>query len=237
MRLFSLMMISALLILSAGQVLAQADAGRIEIRPFLGYRLGGSIQDGSYESDTISEIRDHLDVKPGAQYGLMINVPFSKFGMYDPENNWMLEAFVALQTSPLRIDEEAGFDLPDEFTRDGDKIELFDMDVHYIHVGVLHQWTQSSLNPYLNFTLGAARFDPEGEAFETKTEFSLGLGGGVKRYFSDRFAFRLQLRGFLTFLGTDETDAVYCDPYGCWTYEENITFTQFEISSGISIGL
>ena len=63
----------------------------------------------------------------------------------------------------------------------------------------------------------------------------MSFGGGIKKFFSDRFGLRSQLRGFWTFLGSNEE--LYCDRFGCWTYSDPVNFTQFEISTGLIIRL
>ena len=69
----------------------------------------------------------------------------------------------------------------------------------------------------------------------THVPAGLSFGGGIKKFFNDRFGIRSQLRGFWTFLGSNEE--LYCDPFGCWTYSDPVNFTQFEISTGLIIRL
>lgn len=236
---YHLFVLSALLVLvNPNQSQAQGKDPRVEIRPFAGFRFGGNVNDMGYGSGSLGEelIAD-LNVKPGSQFGVMLNVPLGLLGAYDPDNNWQLEATFALQPSTLRIDARSDIDIPalnPNFKRDGDQIELFDMDVTYIHLGALHQWTSSSWIPYLNFGLGGTIFKPDGD-LDSKTRFSMSFGGGIKKFFNGRFGIRSQLRGFWTFLGSN--DELYCDRFGCWTYRDPVTFSQFEISTGLIIRL
>ena len=236
---YTLFILSALLVfVIPDQSQAQGKDPRVEIRPFVGMRFGGNVNDSGYEPVSGGEeLIEDLNVKPGSQFGVMLNVPLALLGAYDPDNSWQLEATFALQPSTLRIDARDDIDIPGlnpNFTQDGDQIELFDLDVTYIHLGAMHQWTNGSWIPYLNFGLGATIFKPDGD-LDSKNKFSLSFGGGVKKFFNDRFGFRSQLRGFVTFLGSN--DQLYCDPFGCWTYEEALNFTQFEISTGLIIRL
>ena len=236
---YTLFILSALLVfVIPDQSQAQGKDPRVEIRPFVGMRFGGNVNDSGYEPVSGGEeLIEDLNVKPGSQFGVMLNVPLALLGAYDPDNSWQLEATFALQPSTLRIDARDDIDIPGlnpNFTQDGDQIELFDLDVTYIHLGAMHQWTNGSWIPYLNFGLGATIFKPD-EDLDSKNKFSLSFGGGVKKFFNDRFGFRSQLRGFVTFLGSN--DQLYCDPFGCWTYEEALNFTQFEISTGLIIRL
>ncbi len=236
---YTLFILSALLVFVIPNLSqAQGKDPRVELRPFAGFRFGGNVNDAGYHSlSTADELFDDLNVKPGSQFGLMLNLPVSLLGAYDPDNNWHLETTFAFQPSILRIKDRTDIDIPalnPKFKQDGDQIELFDMDVTYVHVGAMHQWTNGSWIPYLNFGLGGTIFKPAGD-LDTKTKFSMSFGGGIKKYFNDRFGIRSQLRGFLTALGSNEE--LYCDPFGCWAYPEPVTFTQFEISTGLIIRL
>ena len=99
--------------------------------------------------------------------------------------------------------------------------------------GVIVQKASKS-RTYMNMGMGATKFTPDGD-LDSKTKFSLSFGGGVKKFFTKRIGFRSQIRGFLSFLGTD--DEIYCDHYGCWNYEKSVNFTQIEISSGLVFAL
>ena len=106
-----LFILSALLILiNPIQSQAQAKDPRVEIRPFAGFRFGGNVNDMGYDSGG-DDLFEDLNVKPGSQFGVMLNLPLAMFGMYDPNNNWQLEVTYALQPSTLRIDEQAGIDI------------------------------------------------------------------------------------------------------------------------------
>ncbi len=236
---YTLFILSALLVfVIPDQSQAQGKDPRVEIRPFVGMRLGGNVSDSGYNPAAPGEeFIDDLNVKPGSQFGVMLNVPLALLGAYDPDNNWQLEATFALQPSILRAGVRSDIDIPDlnpNFTQDGDQIELFDLDVTYIHLGAMHQWTNGSWIPYLNFGLGATIFKPAGD-LDSRNKFSLSFGGGVKKFFNDRFGIRSQLRAFVTFLGSN--DQLYCDPFGCWTYSDRVNFSQFEISTGLIIRL
>ncbi len=237
---YTLFILSALLAFAIpNQSQAQgAKDPRVEIRPFAGYRFGGNFSDSGYRSVTPGEeLLEDLNVKPGSQFGLMLNVPLALLGAYDPDNNWQLEVTFALQPSTMRIDAQDDIDIPalnPNFKQDGDQIELFDLDVTYIHLGAMRQWTNGSWIPYLNFGLGGTIFKPDGD-LDSKNKFSLSFGGGLKKFFNDRFGIRSQLRAWVTFLGSN--DELYCDRFGCWIYEDSVNFTQFEISTGLIIRL
>ena len=79
--LLKLILVVLLVLLISNKSQAQGKDPRIEIRPFLGVRLGGNVTRSGYESvsDTDDLIED-LNVKPGSQFGLMLNLPIPKLG-------------------------------------------------------------------------------------------------------------------------------------------------------------
>ncbi len=101
---YTLFILSALLVfVIPDQSQAQGKDPRVEIRPFVGFRVGGSVSISTYVPVLPGgEFIDDLNVKPGSQFGVMLNVPLDLLGAYDPDNNWQLEATFALQPSTMR---------------------------------------------------------------------------------------------------------------------------------------
>ena len=91
---YTLFILSALLVfVIPDQSQAQGKDPRVEIRPFVGMRFGGNVNDSGYEPVSGGEeLIEDLNVKPGSQFGVMLNVPLALLGAYDPDNSWQLEA-------------------------------------------------------------------------------------------------------------------------------------------------
>ena len=87
---YTLFILSALLVfVIPDQSQAQGKDPRVEIRPFVGMRLGGNVNDSGYEPVSGGEeLIEDLNVKPGSQFGVMLNVPLALLGAYDPDNSW-----------------------------------------------------------------------------------------------------------------------------------------------------
>ena len=65
----------------------------------------------------------------------------------------------------------------------------------YFHVGALKElMSEGVIRPYGTGTLGAAVFSDQGPTYSDKWRFSIGLGGGLKIFPTERIGFRLQAR-------------------------------------------
>jgi hypothetical protein len=56
-------------------------------------------------------------------------------------------------------------------------------------------------------TIGVTRFSPDGD-FDSETRFSLTMGGGVKWYFNEHWAARVEGRAYFTIFDSDAQ--VFC---------------------------
>jgi opacity protein-like surface antigen len=121
-----------------------------------------------------------VDLKEGAAYGLAIDVE------YAPDK--MVEVLYSRQSTSIE---------------DTD----FDLDVEYFHIGGVAEFTQAHYTPYAVGTLGATRFSPDG-GFDSETRPSLSLGGGVKWFFNEHWAARVEGRAYFTIFDSDAE--VFC---------------------------
>ncbi len=166
----------------------EAWAQKFELAPFAGYRTGGSF---TAETEEPTKITIDGDVTYGFAVG---------FGL---DESWQIE-FVWSRTETEMSERTPDFGSPD--------IKLFDADVDVYHVNLLWQYglLQDRFRPFAFGGLGATHFKPEGD-FSSETRFSLGLGGGIKVFFTDNVGFRLQGRLIPTLMQADSE--IYCRPH------------------------
>lgn len=208
---------------------------KFEVRVGGGLRFGGSFSDGSYSyAVSPSDIYlEQLDVAPGTQFAVNLYVPLR--GPAPNGKALKFELFFNMASSDLRFEPRSS--IPDsiasQFEQDGDKLILGEVDVSYIHGGVVYQFgSTSGWNPHVNFGLGATIFSATDGDFE-ESKFSMSFGGGVTRMFNETFGTRLQLRGYVTSLPADE---FWVDRYGwVWEVTDANWFFQGELSGGIII--
>jgi opacity protein-like surface antigen len=110
-----------------------------------------------------------------------------------------------------------------------------DVTVEYLHIGgTVSADDQSGIDPYVAGGLGITRLTPGGDG-STDTRFSASLGLGLKWHISRHFSTRLEARGFVTLVNTD--NAVFCrsDQSGllCRIHSSGQTFIQGQFLAGL----
>ena len=208
---FRIFLITATLLLSS--VLSPGRAGAewgLEITPYAGYAIGGNFTDNSTGAD--------LDVKEGGNFGLVLGLPDT------PETRY--ELFYGFQRTEVT---GAG-------TFGGET--LFDLDIHYLHLGGTYMFPAEKVRPFISGGLGATHFVPHGSGMNQKTYFSLSLGGGVKIPISGHVGLRFEGRGFMTIL-PDSTE-IFCVSSGgaaCSVKVQGDVLGQILLMAGITFSL
>jgi hypothetical protein len=219
-----------------------AQHSRLEITPTVGYRWGGSID----VHERALEFDDYgVDVDASGTYGLRLGV--------DMSSNLQLEVLFSRQPGEF-IDEHGLFaewftaipDGPDADTHpDGYLIEgradILDVNVTYIHGGLLWFWGKGENRKYLVGSLGVTRVDP-GVPLHTEVGLSASVGAGYRIPLSDKLGLRFEGRAFWTMLddgaiGVEALDHPDCDIPCTYTYQYPDNFFQFEAMVGLSIKL
>jgi opacity protein-like surface antigen len=193
---------------------AQAAPPRFELTPFVGYRMGGAF-DVTSASDTTGD--RSVDVDAAASVGLGL-------GLYrDPNSFYEL----------LYSRQEASLDASDATLRN------VDVTVEYMHVGgtAIFPVEETWFAPFVSLTIGATRFEPQVDAYDTETNFSASLGGGLRLPVNENLAVTLGLRGYLTFVDSDTN--IFClsdaDGANCLLRTSGSTFFQGEAQLGLTV--
>jgi len=173
----------------------------IELTPFVGYRIGGDLTDEDSDTDQ--------DLDEGASYGFILNIQ-------DKENT-QYEFIYSRQSSSLDISSAGSF-------------SSLDLDVHYFQIGGAYLFEGKESRPYLSFTLGAAYLDPD-QGYDSSTEFSYSLGGGMRWYLLDNMGLRFDVRTYG--IVTDSASRVFCRGGRCVAHYSGSGINQFEASLGL----
>lgn len=197
----SSLVLALLLCLGAGTAQAQ-----LELTPFAGYRIGGELED-------IGDLGgfDGVDFEDSESYGLILGI--------DLPANFQLEFLYSTQDSELRSSTLFS-NLPG-----------LDLDVEYLHVGVLYQFgSDGDVRPFVAASGGVTRLVPDLAGLDSEERASVSFGGGVKLMVSDHIGFRFEGRGFTTFV--DDNDDIYCEDRRCYSYDEDVLW-QVEARAGL----
>jgi len=208
---FRLPLIAAALLLSS--VLFPGEAGAdwgLEITPYAGYTIGGSFTDNATGAS--------LDVQEGGSFGLVLGLPDT------PETQY--ELFYGVQRTKVTGGGTFGGGT------------LFDLDIHYLHLGGTYLFTGEKVRPFVSGGLGATHFVPSGSGMNAKTYFSLSLGGGVKVPISGHVGLRFEGRGFMTIL--PDSTQIFCVSSGgaaCNVKVQGDVLGQILLMAGITFSL
>ena len=185
---------------------AEVGAGGFEIVPIVGYTTGGKFEDATTGTQ--------LDVKSNANYGLILDI--------NETHDSQVEFFYSRQSTQLRNSGGAFVGDP-----------LFDLDIHYLHIGGTYTEASGKVKPYVVGGVGATLMDPKGEDLHSETKLSLNLGGGVKIPLTDRLGLRLEGRWFGTFFGS--SGAAFCVNGACAVAIQGSLLMQLAANIGLMI--
>lgn len=210
-RPFRLSLLAAAFLLSSVLFPVAAGAGwGLEITPYAGYAIGGGFEDNTTGTE--------LDIREGGNFGIVLDLSDS------PETQY--ELFYGFQRTKVTGGGTFGGD------------PLFDLDIHYLHLGGTYMIPRDKIRPYIVGGLGATHFVPRGSGLNPETFFSLSLGGGAKIPVSGRVGLRFEGRGLLTVL-PDSTE-IFCVSSGgaaCRVSVNGDVFGQFLLMAGITFSL
>jgi len=180
-----------------------------EFTPFAGYRVGGEFDyDGTAATQS-------LDIRDNSSWGVDV-------GLYRDYASFY-EVLYSQQTSLLE-------------TR-GTSLGRLQLGTEYAHFGGTLLFPQDNwFVPYLSMTIGATKFDPQGDQYRSETDFSLSLGGGLRLPFNEHAAVVLGVRGYLTFV--DANTRIFCVSNGggaCLFSISGSSFFQAEAQLGFAL--
>jgi hypothetical protein len=165
-------------------------AQSIEIEPFGGWQAGGGF--GTQEGT--------VDIEADVVYGVSVDVRIREDGF--------LEFIYSRQDTSFEVASEDPFD-PFQTNK-----ETVDASVEYYQGGGVFEFAveNRALRPFVVLTAGVARL--QAGAGESEWWFSMGGGGGLKVFLSERWGIRFDARAWPTFLRGE--GAFLCSlPGGC----------------------
>jgi len=197
---------------------AQAGPSGREITLYGGYNLGGSI-------DVREEMVTELNTLSSVSAGLGLTVYSRSTFALELAWNWR----------PTQLEgpsEEPGMR----------RKEITNLNMHEFHGNFTFfpQRRDQDLTPYFLVGLGFTVIAPEefGDIKpDTITKFSFALGGGVRKYVSNRIGFRGQVRYHPTYI-SDQHGGTWCDPYyGCYQTVDTNWLDEWDFQAGLIVRL
>lgn len=183
----------------AGPAAAQYSSQKWELSPFVGYETAGSFPVTNVTTPfTINRLR----ANDGLSYGSFLDYSFSDSFQF--ELMWNRNSTSFSQRNGIT----------------GIYTKAFDSDIDLYHFGVLFMLRspEAKLRPYLAGGLGFSHQFNSG-ATPNRTDFSYGIGGGVKYFATKYFGLRGDIRYVPAY--ANSSPGVYCDTFG-FCYRANV---------------
>ena len=203
-------LILAALVLGSVSFRAQAQQGRFELTPMIGWRLNSDI------SETDVARYSQLKFEDAATFGLAMSWNTSRVTSVELEYTYASYDGTAVART-------AGAD------------RTVNIKQHDILVNGLYLFNTGNdkFRPFLLGGIGASILAPS--SLDSVTNFAFTLGGGFKYYASDRFGIRGDIRWMPQYLYSTD-GGTWCDPfYGCYYYPNDHILTQWDFKLGAVI--
>jgi len=192
----------AALLLLALPSLVSAGAG--ELTASIGARFGGSVDPDSGGNSTLD---------PALAYGLTYDIRLAP------------EKWIALLWSRQKAEVDLPGFLPGH--------DSFDLTVDYLQVGGVYRPERGrKSNPFVMFSLGVTRVDPDLPGFDSDIVPGGMIGGGTKITFGERLGLRLDARGYFTLIQAEFSGV--CGGVGCKAHFSADGAFQFEGLVGVT---
>ncbi len=178
--------LAAVLVLQVGLLATAARAEdessdgftpRVELTPYIGYRMGGQFD----IEDSVPDTSKSVDLQDSSAWGIDLGIYRDRTSFY--------EVLYSYQS--------AGVDTNDP------SLKGVDVTIQYLQVGgTLLFDDHESYVPYLSLTVGGTKFDAGG-GYGSETKFSGSLGGGVRFPIGEHFAATLGARAYVTLVSSN----------------------------------
>lgn len=140
-------------------------AQKVEITPFGGYQMGGSLE----------VLTGTLRIKDNWSFGVILD--------FTLRQGFQIELMYSHQDSELRLKQPLI-----------EPVYLFDTAVEYFQIGALRVLRGGKVQPFVTGTIGVTHFNPKPDGLSSEWRFSGNIGLGVKVLASERIGLRLQGR-------------------------------------------
>lgn len=144
----------------------------LEFVPFVGYRFGGSFDEGA--------LGGTYDVDERRNWGFTLSTPASASTRYE----------FLYSHQDTRLTDEAN------------PHDTFDLDIHYLHLGGTVDLPHERVVPFFSGGIGMTHMSLGSPGYDNETRLSLSVGGGLKWNPTERLGVRFEMRGYGTLMDT-----------------------------------
>jgi len=138
---------------------------KIEITPQYGYQIGGKY---SYYGGFIK-------LNGSDQFGVTMNIKMNSD--VHAEFVWVQQNTVVSVKDVILYPHET---------------DISDVTINHYQIGAIYDFSDTDAIPFFGMSLGWSTFNPDDNAFDSNTKFTIGITGGLKYFFTKNIGIRLQ---------------------------------------------
>ncbi len=150
-------------------------AQHYEVSMLGGYQFGGAT-DETIQEEGVFIFGDAMGISGSINYGLYLDIPLKP--------KMKLEVYWDQQPSRLNYHD----------IQNDARLKIANLKVEYYQIGLIYDWSQTRIKPFIGGTIGIIRMVPDVEDVTTETQFATSPIAGVRVLVSESIAIRFQGR-------------------------------------------
>lgn len=148
------------------------------------YQFGATV-DETEQAGGVFEWNEALGISGSGSFGVVFDIRLIQ--------KMKLELSWDRQLTQLNFHEGIMNTPPDQTSDERPVTKLSDLNVDYYLIGLIYDWSQTNLKPFIGASVGMVRMIPK-EDFSTESRFAFAPIVGLEMYASSFFAFRAHAR-------------------------------------------
>ena len=181
------------------------------------YQFGGAV-DETEQAEGVFEWNDALGISGSGSFGVVFDIRLIQ--------KMKLELSWDRQLTQLNFHQEF-----DAETDQRPVSKLSDLNVDYYLVGLIYDWSQTNLRPFIGASVGMVRMIPK-EDYRTESRFAFAPIVGLQIYASSFFAFRALARFMIGYIPDGELFTSSSDNSFEYEHHKDTFMIQYQMGLG-----
>jgi len=188
-----------------------------------GYQFGATV-DETTQMEGVFTWNEALGISGSGNFGVVFDMRLLP--------KMKLELSWDRQTTQLNLHEGLINTPPDQTSDERPVTKLSDLNVDYYLVGLIYDWSQTNLKPFIGASVGMVRMMPK-EDYRSESRFTFAPIVGLQLYASSLFAFRAQARFMIGNVPAGELFSSTADESFRYEHHKDTFMIQYQIGGGV----
>ena len=199
-------------------VLSVSPAQKFQLALVGAYQFGATV-DETEQAGGVFEWNDALGISGSGSYGVVFDMRLLQ----------KMKLELSWDRQPTQLNFHEAFEAE---TDQRPVSKLSDLNVDYYLVGLIDDWSQTSLRPFIGGSVGMVRMIPK-EDYRTESRFTFAPIVGLQIYASSFFAFRLHARFMVGNVPAGELFSSTADDSFRYEHHKDTFMIQYQMGLGM----